>query len=81
MRIKIAIGMTALALGAAFASVPANAGPGAPGYSSDGAVVAMHKHHQTRAKPLYNAVPQHEQQNAPAAVSPGRNPNDGGMVK
>jgi hypothetical protein len=81
MRIKIAIGMTALALGAALASVPANAGPGIPGYSPDGAVVAVHKHHQTRARPLYNSMRQHEQPGSSDVSAPGRNPNDGGMIK
>jgi len=80
------IGVTALALGVALAAAPANAGSGNPGYSSGGAT--MHKHHQTRAKPLYNqartkplynTVPQ--QQNPPAAPNYGRHPNDGGMIK
>ena len=81
MRLKITIGVTALVLGAALASVPAIAGPGISGYSSDGAVVAVHKHHQTRARPLYNSVRQHEQQGTSDVTAPGRNPNDGGAIK
>jgi hypothetical protein len=81
MRFKIMIGVTALALGVALASVPANAGPGIPGYSPDGAVVAVHKHHQTRARPVYNSVRQHEQQGTSDVAVPGRNPNDGGAIK
>jgi hypothetical protein len=81
MRFKIMMGVTALALGVALASVPANAGPGIPGYSPDRAVVAVHKHHQTRARPVYNSVRQHEQQGTSDVAVPGRNPNDGGAIK
>jgi hypothetical protein len=76
MRLPIIMGVTALALGAALAAVPANAG-GSP----EGPAVTIHKHHQTRAKPLYNSMRQREQPSKPEAAVPGRNPNDGGMVK
>jgi hypothetical protein len=46
MRLKIIIGFAALAIGAAFASAPASAYDAVPGYTSQGAVIAIpHAHH------------------------------------
>ena len=67
MRLKITIGFAALALATAFASAPAFAAQGIPGYSSDGAVVAIQHHrHRTGARPLYNSAPQHEHRHDPS---------------
>jgi hypothetical protein len=85
MRIKMTIGVAALVLTTAFASVPASAQQGStgtsgstaaqtgtPGYSADGGVVSISRgQHQTR------------NQNMKEAPTPynGRNPNDGGMIQ
>jgi hypothetical protein len=67
MRLKITVGFAALALATAFASAPAFAAQGIPGYSSDGSVVGIHHHrHQTGARPLYNSAPQHEHRHDPS---------------
>jgi hypothetical protein len=56
MRLKLAIGFAALTVGAALASVPAVAQQqGVSGYSSRGAVVAIHPYRHHR---LYNYAPQ-----------------------
>ena len=56
MRLKFAIGFAALTVGAALASVPAVAQQqGVSGYSSRGAVVAIHPYRHHR---LYNYAPQ-----------------------
>jgi hypothetical protein len=59
MRLTIMVGFTALALGAALASVPAVAYTAIPGYSSQGGVVAIpHSRHPNRyggsRRQLYN---------------------------
>jgi hypothetical protein len=55
MRLKFAIGLAALTVGAALASVPAVAQQqGVAGYSSRGAVVAIHPYRHHR---LYNYAP------------------------
>lgn len=76
MRLKFTIGFAALALGIALASVPAIAQQGVSGYSSRGAVVAIHPYrHHARTRPLYNFAPQHRDR----AKDPGRLQNNGGM--
>jgi hypothetical protein len=78
MRLKITVGFAALALATAFASAPAFA-QGTPGYSSNGAVVAIHHHrHQAGARPLYNSTSKHKQK-TPSGPVPGQSPNNGGM--
>jgi hypothetical protein len=79
MRLKITIGLAALAIGTALASVPAVAEPGISGYASDGRVIAVHPY-RNRARPLYNFAPQHEQRNTPSGLAPGRKQNDGGKL-
>jgi hypothetical protein len=85
MRFQMIMGVTALALGVALAAVPASAAPATPGASNG---TTMHKHHQTRGKPLYNTMRQQQPkttgQQQPATTggaAPGRNPNDGGPIK
>jgi hypothetical protein len=74
MRLKFAIGFAALTLGAALASVPAVAQQGVSGYSSKGAVVAMHPYrHHAHTGRLYNSAPQHSEK------SQGRLQSNGGM--
>jgi hypothetical protein len=78
MRLKITVGFAALALATAFASAPAFA-QGTPGYSSNGAVVAIHHHrHQAGTRPLYNSTSKHKLK-TPSAPAPGQSPNNGGM--
>jgi hypothetical protein len=80
MRLKITVGFAALALATAFASAPAFA-QGTPGYSSNGAVVAIHHHrHQAGTRPLYNSASKHKQ-NTPSGPAPGPSPNDAGIIK
>ena len=60
MRMKILIGLAALALGAAFASAPASAYEAVPGYNSRGGVIAIHhpRHHtlnNTGQRKIYNS--------------------------
>ena len=76
MRLKITIGLAALALGAALASVPAAAQQGVSGYSSQGAVVAIHPYRHHR---LYNYAPQRAHRHT--AKTPDRLPsnNNGDM--
>jgi hypothetical protein len=50
MRVKIMIGIAALALGAAFVSAPASAYTAIPGYNSQGGVIAIPHRHRS----LYN---------------------------
>ena len=78
MRLKFAIGFAALLAGAALASVPAIAQQGVSGYSSRGAVVAIHpyRHHAHRG-PLYNYAPQHTRRHNDK--NPGRVQTNGGM--
>jgi hypothetical protein len=84
MRLQMILGVTALALGVALASVPANAAPATPGASNG---TMMHKHHH--AKPLYNTMrPQksggsmgQQQPTTTGGAAPGRAPNDGGPIK
>jgi hypothetical protein len=82
MRIKMTIGIAALALATAFAAVPASAqqsSPGSggsgsgqtgtPGYAADGSVISIPRdQHQARG------------QNKPTPYF-GRNPNDGGSMQ
>jgi hypothetical protein len=69
MRFKFAISFAALTLGAALASVPAIAQQGVSGYSSRGAVVAIHPYrHHSHMRPLYNFAPQN--------MGPNGNPAD-----
>jgi hypothetical protein len=83
MRLQMIMGVTALALGVAFAAVPANAaGPG----TSSGKM--MHKHHPVTGKPLYNTTRQQkmggsmgQQPATTTGAAPGRSPNDGGPIK
>ena len=85
MRLKITIGIAALALGAALASGPAFAQQGAPGYSPDGSVIAVHPYrHHARAKSLFDVVPARKgdvQEQKPSGPALGRNQNDGGLSK
>ena len=73
MRLQMIMGVTALALGVALTAVPAIAAPATPG-ASNGTMMHMHKHHQTRGKPLYNTMRQQRpansmgQQQQPAAT-------------
>jgi hypothetical protein len=90
MRLKITVGFAALALATAFASAPAPAfAQGSPGYSSNGAVVAIHPtnravvaihhhRHQAGTRPLYNSASKHKQ-TTPSGPAPGQSPNSGGM--
>jgi hypothetical protein len=55
--------VAALALGTALTAVPASAQQGAPGYSTEGAVVAVPRvkqQHQVRTR-TFNAVPQYQE--------------------
>jgi hypothetical protein len=59
MRLKIVIGFAALAIGAAFAAAPASAYDAVPGYTSDGAVIAIpharhHAGYNRGQRKLYN---------------------------
>jgi hypothetical protein len=78
MRLKFAIGFAALVVGTALASVPAVAQQqGVSGYSSRGAVVAVHPYRHHR---LYNYAPQRTHRHT--AKTPDRLPsnnNNGGM--
>src|ERR1700722_9529499 len=78
MRLKFAIGFAALTVGAALASVPAVAQQqGVSGYSSRGAVVAIHPYRHHR---LYNYAPQRTHRYT--TENPGRHPsynNNGDM--
>ena len=75
MRFKYTIGFAALTLGAALA-VPAIAQQGVSGYSSRGAVVAIHPYrHHAHMKPLYNTAPEYRH----IEKSPGRLQSGGGM--
>jgi hypothetical protein len=74
MRLKITIGLAALALGVALASVPAAAQQGVSGYSSRGAVVAIHPYRHHR---LYNYAPRHTLRHNDK--NPGQLQNNGGM--
>jgi peptidoglycan/xylan/chitin deacetylase (PgdA/CDA1 family) len=77
MRLKFAIGFAALTVGTALASVPAVAQQqGVSGYSSRGAVVAIHPYRHHR---LYNYAPQRTHRHT--AKTPDRLPsnNNGGM--
>lgn len=77
MRLKFAIGFAALTVGAALASVPAVAQQqGVSGYSSQGAVVAIHPYRHHR---LYNYAPQRAHRHT--AKTPDRLPsnNNGDM--
>jgi hypothetical protein len=84
MRLQMILGVSALALGVALAAVPANA---ATAGASNGTM--MHKHHQTRGKPLYNTMRQQrpansmgqQQPSTSGGAAPGRLPNDGGPIK
>ena len=74
MRLKFAIGFAALSFGAASASVPAVAQQqGVSGYSSRGAVVAIHPYRHHR---LYNYAPQHTHRHI--AKTPDQLPNNNG---
>jgi hypothetical protein len=78
MRLKITIGLAALALGAALASVPAVAQQGVSGYSSRGAAVTIHPYrHHTHTGPLYNYAPRHTLRHNDK--NPGQLQNNGGM--
>jgi hypothetical protein len=69
----------AIAAGVALISIPASAQQGIPGYSSDGAVVAIsgdRQQHQVHAKSV-SVLPKHEQQ--PKSDIPGYAP-DGAVV-
>jgi hypothetical protein len=78
MRLKFTIGFAALTLGAALASVPAVAQQGVSGYSSRGAVVAIHPYrHHAHIRPLYNFAPQNTQRHSDK--NPGRLQSNGGM--
>jgi hypothetical protein len=86
MRLKITIGIAALALGAALASGPAFAQQGALGHSSDGAGIAAHhyRHHHAHAKSLFDVVPARKgdmREQKPSGPALGRNQNDGGLSK
>jgi hypothetical protein len=75
MRLKFAIGFAALTVGAALASVPAVAQQqGVSGYSSRGAVVAIHPYRHHR---LYNYAPQRTHRHTDK--NPGRIQNNGDM--
>jgi hypothetical protein len=74
MRLKITIGLAALALGAALASVPAVAQQGVSGYSHRGAVVAIHPYRHHR---LYNYAPQRSHRHIDK--NSGRLQNNGDM--
>ncbi len=72
MRLKFAIGFAALTVGAALASVPAVAQQqGVSGYSSRGAVVAIHPYRHHR---LYNYAPQRTHRHT--AKTPDRLPSN-----
>jgi hypothetical protein len=76
MRFKYTIGFAALTVAAALASVPAIAQQGVSGYSSRGAVVAIHPYrHHAHTRSLYNVAPQyrHGERNS------GRLQSGGGM--
>jgi hypothetical protein len=81
MRLKITIGIAALAL----ASGPAFARQDVPGHSSDRGVIAIHPHrHHARAKSLFDVVPARKgdmQERKPDGPALGRNQNDGGLSK
>jgi hypothetical protein len=77
MRLKITMGIAALALGATFASVPAFAGQDIPGYSADGQVIAIHRHHARTTRSLFDVAPQQKS----SVAAPGRNQNDGGQTQ
>jgi hypothetical protein len=85
MRLKITIGIAALALGAALASGPAFAQQGAPGHSSEGGGIAVHHYrHHAHAKSLFDVVPARKgdmQEQKPSGPALGRNQNDGGLSK
>jgi hypothetical protein len=77
MRLKITIGFAALAVGASLVAVPAFAQQNAPipGYSSDGAAIAMPQGQQkSGVKPLYNSARQHTQKHSTKNL--GRLQND-----
>ena len=76
--LPIALALAALA-GAAVTSVPASAQQSIPGYSSDGAVVAVPnggQQHQLRARPG-SVAPKYDQQ--PTSGTPGYGP-DGAVI-
>lgn len=76
MRFKYTIGFAALTLGVALASVPAIAQQGVSGYSSRGAVVAIHPYrHHAHMRPLYNVAPEYRH----SEKNPGRLQSGGGM--
>ena len=78
MRLKFAIGIAALTVGASLASVPAIAQQDVSGYSSRGAVVAIHPYrHHAHTGRLYNYAPQstHRHNNK----NTDRLQNNGGM--
>jgi hypothetical protein len=87
MRIKMSIGCAALALGAAYAPVPAFAQAGIPGYAPDGSVVVVRPYHHRlpydawRTQTLYNYAPQYQQWNTPGAQTSGWYRNYGEPVR
>ena len=85
MRLKITIGIAALALGAALASGPAFAQQGEPEHSSDGGgITVRHYRHHAHAKSLFDVVPARKgdmQEQKPSGPALGRNQNDGGLSK